>query len=92
MIGTPHSFWREMHQSGRVAIMLEMRSWPQAGVHFHGLDGFESALAQIVAVHADEPLLGGAEDGRMVAAPAVRIAVLDILFGQQRARRFSESR
>jgi hypothetical protein len=30
-MGTPHSRWREMHQSGRVAIMLPMRSSPQAG-------------------------------------------------------------
>ena len=33
-IGTPHARWREMHQSGRLAIMLEMRSCPQAGTHF----------------------------------------------------------
>ena len=33
-MGTPHSRWREMHQSGRVAIMLLMRSSPQAGNHF----------------------------------------------------------
>src|SRR5690348_2132137 len=25
-MGTPQTRWREMHQSGRVAIMLEMRS------------------------------------------------------------------
>jgi hypothetical protein len=30
-MGTPQTRWREMHQSGRVAIMLEMRSSPQAG-------------------------------------------------------------
>ena len=30
-IGTPHARWREMHQSGRFATMLNMRSWPQAG-------------------------------------------------------------
>ena len=33
-MGTPQMRWREMHQSGRVAIMLEMRSSPQAGSHF----------------------------------------------------------
>ena len=33
-IGTPHTRWREMHQSGRVAIMLAMRSSPHAGSHF----------------------------------------------------------
>src|SRR3569833_1192532 len=30
-IGTPQMRWREMHQSGRVAIMFEMRSSPQDG-------------------------------------------------------------
>src|ERR1019366_1328940 len=30
-MGTPQMRWREMHQSGRVATMLVMRSWPQAG-------------------------------------------------------------
>ena len=28
----PTTRWREMHQSGRFAIMLWMRSWPQAGI------------------------------------------------------------
>ena len=32
-MGTPQTRWREMHQSGRVAIMLAMRSSPQAGSH-----------------------------------------------------------
>src|ERR1700730_17652829 len=32
-IGTPQARWREIHQSGRSAIMLEMRSWPHAGTH-----------------------------------------------------------
>ena len=31
--GTPQSRWREMHQSGRLSIMLAMRSSPQAGSH-----------------------------------------------------------
>src|SRR5207237_3594538 len=33
-MGTPQTRWRDMHQSGRVAIMLEMRSSPHAGSHF----------------------------------------------------------
>src|SRR6185295_16801851 len=33
-IGTPQMRCREMHQSGRVAIMFEMRSSPQGGSHF----------------------------------------------------------
>src|SRR5580698_5904906 len=32
-MGTPQMRWREMHQSGRVAIMLEMRSSPHDGSH-----------------------------------------------------------
>ncbi len=37
MMGTPQTRWREMHQSGRVAIMLEMRSSPQSGIHLHSV-------------------------------------------------------
>ena len=33
-MGTPHTRCREMHQSGRVAIMLESRSSPHEGSHF----------------------------------------------------------
>src|SRR5713226_5556729 len=36
-------------------------------------------------VHLDEPLLGGAEDYRIVAAPAVRVTVLVLVVAQQRA-------
>ena len=32
-IGTPQARWREMHQSGRFATMLCMRSWPHDGIH-----------------------------------------------------------
>src|SRR6202161_2777717 len=33
-MGTPHTRCREMHQSGRVAIMFDSRSLPHAGSHF----------------------------------------------------------
>ena len=33
-MGTPQTRWREMHQSGRPATMLAMRSSPQDGSHF----------------------------------------------------------
>src|SRR5579864_8958844 len=33
-MGTPHTRCREMHQSGRVSIMLDRRSSPHAGSHF----------------------------------------------------------
>ena len=32
-MGTPHTRCREIHQSGRIATMLEMRSSPQLGSH-----------------------------------------------------------
>jgi hypothetical protein len=48
-------------------------------------NGFEGALAEIVALHADEPLFGGAEDGGFVAAPAVGVAVLDGGLGEEGA-------
>ena len=78
MIGTPQTRWREMHQSGRVAIMFEMRSSPHAGIHFTLRIASSAFCAEVVPLHADEPLLGGAEDRRVVAAPAMRIAVLDL--------------
>src|SRR5580704_1938005 len=49
------------------------------------LDGLERALAQIVAIHADEPLFRRAKDGRIVAAPAMRIAVIDLALSQERS-------
>src|SRR2546425_9705834 len=36
-------------------------------------------------IHLDEPLLGGAEDHRIVAAPAVRVAVRIVRGGKKRA-------
>src|ERR1700735_87981 len=33
-IGTPHARWREIHQSGRVSVMLRIRSRDHAGYHF----------------------------------------------------------
>ena len=46
-IGTPQARWREMHQSGRLATMLEMRSWPHDGIHFTSLvDGVQRRFAE----------------------------------------------
>src|SRR5207253_1401714 len=39
-MGTPQTRCREMHQSGRVAIMLAMRSSPHAGSHFTFLPSY----------------------------------------------------
>ena len=90
-IGTPQARWREMHQSGRFVTMLKMRSRPQAGIHFTWWSmACCAACAQRprlavlagddrVAVHPDEPLRRGEEDHRVVAAPAVRVLVLEVL-------------
>jgi len=43
-----------------------------------GVDGVEGLLAQVVLFHADEPLGGGTEDDRLLAAPAVRVGVADL--------------
>ncbi len=51
----------------------------------HVLDGFQRVLAEMIHLHADEPLLGGAEDYRVVAAPAVRVGVRQFLRAEQRA-------
>ena len=52
-------------------------------LHFR-VDGAQGVLAQGVLVHGDEPLVRGAEDDRLVAAPAVRVGVVDLLLGHQR--------
>ena len=49
----------------------------------HVLDGVECVLPQIVAIHADEPLVGAAKDGGVVAAPAMRVRVLVIRLLEQ---------
>ncbi len=98
-MGTPQMRWREMHQSGRVATMLEMRSSPHAGSHVTPLDLVERALAEggfgsfgesHRRLHGDEPLLGGAEDDGLVAAPAVRVGVFECRGAHQRAALFEQ--
>ncbi len=48
--------------------------------------------AQVILLHADEPLRRGAEDDRRLVPPAVRITVPELLFVQQRRRGSSEPR
>src|SRR5579862_1971678 len=48
------------------------------GSPFHAVDFFKGTAAQIIVIHANEPLLGGAEDHWIFAAPAMRVTV-DIL-------------
>ena len=74
-IGTPQDRWRLMHQSGRSETIASIRDLPQPGSQRHLVDRLERPPAQVVAVDADEPLLGRPEDHRLLAPPAVRIAV-----------------
>ena len=48
-------------------------------------DLFASLLAQTGLVHRDKPLVGSTEEHRVLAAPAVRIAVRDLLLEDQGA-------
>ena len=67
-----------------------MRSRPQSGIHFTFSISASASAAQIVLVESDEPLFGGAENHRIVAAPAVRIAVREFAFADQRAALFQQ--
>ena len=46
-IGTPQLRWREMHQSGRLAIIACRRAWPQAGKKRGGLDACSATLRRL---------------------------------------------
>src|SRR5215472_4652204 len=49
------------------------------------LDGIKRALAKPLLVQGDEPLLGGAEERGVLAAPAVRILVAERHLSHERA-------
>src|SRR6218665_48728 len=95
-IGTPQLRWREMHQSGRLAIMSCSRGLAVLGVEAGVLYGLERDLAQCLVglvlgehalafVHAHKPLRCGAVDHGRLVAPAMRVAVADVAGGQQAA-------
>ena len=42
-MGTPHTRWREMHQSDRSEIMDTMRSLPHSGFHWMESQAFTAA-------------------------------------------------
>ena len=74
-IGTPQDRWRLMHQSGRSETIASIRDWPQPGSQRTSSIALRVRPAQVVVVDADEPLLGRPEDHRLLAPPAVRVAV-----------------
>ena len=62
-MGTPQMRWREMHQSGRVAIMLEMRSSPQAGSQVTVFDDFEVRWRKVVSGWEPTAVAFGSAEG-----------------------------
>ena len=84
---------RAVHRRDRHAPDALARDAPVGPVRDHALDArlpprrdparladrLERALAQVLRVHRDEPLRRGEEDHRVVAAPAVRIRVIEVL-------------
>jgi hypothetical protein len=67
---------------------LEMRSSPQAGSQTTFLISSRARWRKVVdhgRFHADEPLLGGANDDGVVAAPAVGVGVLEGGVAEERA-------
>ena len=92
VIGEPQRRWRETHHSKRFSTMPAMRASPHGGTQVALCDLLERPLAQVdagvrrrVGGERDEVLLGGAEDHRLLAAPAVRVVVLALAGGEQRA-------
>ena len=55
------------------------------GNPLHGVDFLDYAPAQSVMIDAHEPLLGGKKNQRILAAPAMRIAVRELVRVEQRA-------
>jgi hypothetical protein len=55
------------------------------GHPLHFADCLERPLTQAVPIHADEPLFGRPKDGGFMAAPAMRVTVLDLFLRHQLA-------
>ncbi len=92
MIGTPQKRWLARDAPVRALLNHFVHSvFAPGGNPFHSVNFFERFLAQrfLVAVgglvHFDEPLFRRAENHRVVAAPAVRVAMLVFVVAQQRA-------
>ena len=92
-MGTPQMRWREMHQSGAGGDHVGDAVFAPGGIPGDAPDLVEGALAEgdgragrvgVVgcgrhgSFHGDEPLLGGAEDDGVVAAPAVGVGVVEV--------------
>src|SRR6266567_9589975 len=48
-MGTPHTRCREMHQSGRVSTMLEIRSSPHVGSHLTALISSRARVRKVIS-------------------------------------------
>ena len=68
-----------MHQSGLPETMPWILSRPHDGTHETRFDLFEGLLSEAAPFHGDEPLGGGPEDNRLLASPAMRIRMPDLV-------------
>ena len=59
--------------------MPSMRARPQVGIQRVSAMAASALRPQVLRIHRDEPLRRGQEDDRVVAAPAVRIRVVEVL-------------
>jgi len=88
--GRAQKRWRETHQSGRCSIISYMRSSPRKeSISRRGfvreLFPEKFLIPFSGCIHFDEPLFGSAKDDGIVAAPAMRIAVLVRMMAEKRA-------
>ena len=79
-IGTPQTRWRDRHQSGRTSIMPRMRFAAPGRDPGGALDLGQRAWRAGCSGRSASPrranhCVGGAEDDRLLAAPAVRVLV-----------------
>ena len=80
----PHALARDT-PVGTIGDHVADAALAPRGHPFHFADLAQRAFAQASLLHADEPLRSRAEDDRRLVAPAMRIAVLESFFVQQRA-------
>ena len=84
-MGTPQLRWRLMHHRA----LLDHGADAVRGVLRVPADLVVDRVARLIAqaglVHGDEPLVGRAEQHRVLAAPAVRVAVRDLHLGHEHA-------
>ena len=80
----PRALARDSPVGTRLGHVADSIARP-CGIPLHVIDRVDHLAAQPVMIDADEPLLGREKNQRIVASPAMRIAVREFLRMQQRA-------